>query len=248
MGYTRTVEELRENTLSTRFFELQVGENWCWAAITAPLLNEALAGIVGGSPTHRQCDIVRQTLAPGQKACHRQDLLNPTSKPSVASPVAKATPLSKVWCDPALCRITRDIDVAGDLGKQFDSRSLMIDAVTHFSPGAVLRRAPDEQRDLLQTGALSDQLEIDDVIRLIDLGRYIVLRFVGSNRMPHFIVIHGYVVSPSVKAVKFFDPANGASAGLSLRKGHGVRPLREVKARYGTLATSLLVVTILPES
>jgi hypothetical protein len=48
-------------------------------------------------------------------------------------------------------------------------------------------------------------------------------------------------VSASVAAVRFFDPARGAPAGLRLHTGHGVLPLREVKRRYGTAVNCMLV-------
>ena len=122
----------------------------------------------------------------------------------------------------------------------------MKDIVAHSDRDTIGPRQPGDAQ--LNPDLLSDQLEIEDVIRLTDKYMYIVLRFIRPDRSAHFIVIYGYVVSPSIKAVKFFDPANGASAGLRLRGGHGVRPLREVKARYGTMATSLLVLTMLPEN
>jgi hypothetical protein len=236
MGYTRSVETPREKTLSDRFFRLQVGDNWCWATVTAALLNEAVSGLEYGIPKHRQCDIVQRTLGPGRQACHRQN-----------SEGAQNIEEEGAACNRRLCHIARDIDVEGNLADQFASRSLMADVFVHRTQEAIVS-TPHADRRKLKPDMLSDQLEIEDVIRLIDINRYIVLRFIVSGRPAHFIVIYGYVVSQSIKAVRFFDPANGASAALRLRNGRGVRPLREVKARYGTMATSVLVVTTLPET
>jgi hypothetical protein len=231
MGYTRSVETLREQKLEDRFFRLQIGDNWCWAAITSALLNQALSGLSSARTKNRQCDIVQMTLDAGRKACHRQERAD-----------AQQIQLEHSPCDPRLCRITRDIDVEGNLAEQFASRGLMADVFAHNGQSGIVA-TPLTHKSKLPPDMLSDQLEIDDVIRLIDARRYIVLRFVGSGRPAHFIVIYGYSVAQTIKAVHFFDPANGSSAGLRLRNGHGVRPLREVKARYGTMATTILVVT-----
>ena len=147
-------------------------------------------------------------------------------------------------CDARRCKIRRDVDLPGDLAEQFRSRQMMLGTVIDYP-----RFEPHRNGSgfTLEDGEpIPAQLEIEDVRRLLHRLHYIVRRFVQPDGFAHFIVVYGYAVSDAIKAVKFFDPANGASAGLRLDRGHGALPLREVKARYGRLTNCLLVMPSLP--
>ena len=178
---------------------------------------------MSGTP-HRQCDVVQPRLAPGQTACSQMD--------------------KRRVCDPKRCKIARAVDMPNYLDREFTSRGLMVGVV--LDTDGLMRHIDGAPAKLADCRAPPVQVEIDDVKRCIHLGHYLVLRF-RQGRMAHFVIVYGYAISPSIKAVRFFDPANGAPAGLRLRRGHGILPLRELKARYGILTNLLLVVNSLPE-
>jgi hypothetical protein len=71
--------------------QLQVGTNWCWAAITASLEEQRT-----GTPV-RQCDVVQATLKAPQVACHLSNVGGADLRPT--------------RCDPRQCTVRRDADL-----------------------------------------------------------------------------------------------------------------------------------------